>query len=137
MTDVYPLRFFNYDTKLRCSFLKVLMQGICLIVLSGAIDNRPLILEQLDWLIVFESHFRVVFPSLFLVFRIKNLRMKELFAIDSSEIFMNFELPIVQEASLSEALNEIVDAVKAVFGLSDHIGAKISHFIRIFSKTIW
>jgi len=63
--------------------------------------------------------------------------MKELFGIDSSEIFMNFELPIVQEASLSEALNEIVDAVKAVFGLSDHIGAKISHFIRIFSKTIW
>ncbi len=137
MIDLHPLRFFNDNTKLRSSFTMVIMQGISLIVLSGAIDNGPLILEQLDLLIVLESHIIVFFSSLLLVLRVRYLRMKELFGIDSSEVFMNFELPIVQEASLSEALNEIVDAVKVVFGLSDHMGEKIAHFDPIFSKIIW
>jgi len=63
--------------------------------------------------------------------------MKELFCTDSSEVLVNLELPLVQEARLSEALNESVDAVIAVLGLSDHVGAMITHLVCIPGKTSW
>ena len=63
--------------------------------------------------------------------------MEELFCIDGSEVLVDLELPLVQEASFRKALNKIVDSTIAVLGLSDHIGAKITHLVRILGETSW
>jgi len=63
--------------------------------------------------------------------------MEELFCIDGSEVLVDLELPLVQEASFRKALNKIVDSTIAVFGLCDHIGAKITHLVRILGETSW
>ncbi len=63
--------------------------------------------------------------------------MEELFCNDANEVLVNLELPLFQDASFCRALNKSVDPTIAVLGLSDHIGAKITHLIRILGETSW
>jgi hypothetical protein len=63
--------------------------------------------------------------------------MEELFCIDGSIVLVNLELPLVLEASICKALNKIIDAMITVLGLSDHIGAKITHLAHILGETSW
>jgi hypothetical protein len=63
--------------------------------------------------------------------------MEELSCIDGSKVLVNLELPFVQEASICKALNKIINATITILGLSDHIGAKITHLVHILGETNW
>ena len=54
-----------------------------------------------------------------------------------SKVWIDSQLPFTKEASLGEILNELVDAVEAILGFSDHVGAKITHFVGLRCEARW
>ena len=53
------------------------------------------------------------------------------------EVRVDCELPLVEKASLSEVLNEQVDAVVAILGLSDHVAAEVTHLVGVSGEARW
>jgi hypothetical protein len=53
------------------------------------------------------------------------------------EVRVNCELPLVEKASFSEVLNEQVDAVVAILGLSDHVASEVTHLVGILCEASW
>ncbi len=57
--------------------------------------------------------------------------MEKLLGDNISKVWIDSQLPFTKEASLGEILNELVNAVEAILRLSDHVGAKITHLVRL------
>ena len=63
--------------------------------------------------------------------------MIKLLGNNVGKVLIDFELPVIEEAGLGEVLNQLVDAVEAILGLSDHVGAEITHFVGVFGESSW
>jgi hypothetical protein len=83
-----------------------------------------------------ESSTLIILPRSSVVRWVEDQRMIELFCLDVSEVLIDLHLPFVEDLNLGETLNQGVDAVVSVFGLSDHIGAQVSHLIGVSGETL-
>ena len=82
-----------------------------------------------------ESSTLIILPRASVVRGVEDQRVIELFCLDVSEVLVDLHLPFVEDLNLGETLNQGVDAVVSVFGLSDHIGAQVSHLIGVSGET--
>ena len=125
---------FNCDTKNACCFLEVRKQIISIIVLSASIDNGPSVFLELNRLSVRESLLLILIPLSTLAPRVKYLAVEELLSFDDGKVLVDLDLPLRQKIGLGKMLDQVVDAVEPVVGVSDHLGSKISHSIGIFCE---
>ena len=79
----------------------------------------------------------IVSPATLIVLGVEYLRMIKLLGNNVGKVLIDFELPVIEEAGLGEVLNQLVDAVEAILGLSDHVGAEITHFVGVFGESSW
>lgn len=83
-----------------------------------------------------ESPALVLTPVPLLSPGIEYLAMEELLGLDDSEVFLDLDLPLAEDVGFSEMLNQVVDAVVSVAGLSDHVTSKIPHLVGILSEIL-
>jgi hypothetical protein len=108
-----------------------------LLVFSLSVDNSPLALEKLNRLSVLKLTALIVSPCTLIVLGVEYLRVVKLLGNDVGEVLVDFELPLVEEAGLGKILNELVDAVEAVLGLSDHVATEIAHLVGVPGEASW
>lgn len=63
--------------------------------------------------------------------------MEELLCLDVSESFADLHLPFVENLNFGETLNQLVNTLESILGLSDHVTTQFPHFIGISSETCW
>jgi hypothetical protein len=63
--------------------------------------------------------------------------VEKLLGNNVGEVGVDSELPVVEEASLGEILNQLVDAVKAILGLSYHVAAEVTHLVSVSGEARW
>jgi hypothetical protein len=94
-----------------------------LIIFSLSIDNRPLTLEEFNWLSVLKLTALIVSPCTLIVLGVEYFRVVKLLSNNVGEVLVDFELPLIEETGLGEILNKLVDSVEAILGLSDDVAA--------------
>jgi len=65
------------------------------------------------------------------------LRVEKLLCDNIGKVFVDLELPLVEEAGLGEIFNKLVDAIKAILGLSDHLATEITHLVWVLGEIFW
>ena len=83
-----------------------------------------------------ESPALVLTPVPLLSPGIEYLAMEELLGLDDREVFLDLDLPLAEDVGFGEMLDQVVDAVVPVAGLSDHVTSKIPHLVGILSKVL-
>jgi len=116
--------------------LKAAKEVISHIELALSVNNGPGILLKLKGLCVRESPALVLTPVPLLSPGIEYLAMEELLGLDDSEVFLDLDLPLAEDVGFSEMLDQVVDAVVSVAGLSDHMASKIPHLVGILSEVL-
>ena len=46
-------------------------------------------------------------------------------------------MPFVEKLAVGEFLNQLIDAVEAILGFSDHVGAEITHLVCVLGESRW
>ena len=83
-----------------------------------------------------ESPALVLAPVPLLSSGIEYLAMVELLGLDNGEVLLDLDLPLAEHVGLGEMLDQIVNAVVSVAGLSDHVASKVPHLVGILSKVL-
>ena len=83
-----------------------------------------------------ESPALVLAPVPLLSSGIEYLAMVELLSLDDREVLLDLDLPLAEHVGLGEMLDQVVNAVVSVTGLSDHVASKIPHLVGILSKVL-
>ena len=63
--------------------------------------------------------------------------MEKLLGNNISEVLVDFELPLVKKFPLGKILNQLIDAVEAILGFSDHVTTEITHLVCIVGESRW
>ena len=70
-----------------------------------------------------ESPALVLTPIPLVSLGIEYLAMVELLGLDDCKVLLNLDLPLAEHVSFGEMLDQVVNAVVPVTGLSDHVSS--------------
>ena len=83
-----------------------------------------------------ESPALVLTPVPLLSPGIEYLAMEELLGLDDREVFLDLDLPLAEHVGFGEMLDQVVNAVVPVAGLSDHVTSKVPHLVGILGEVL-
>jgi hypothetical protein len=106
------------------------------IELALSVNDGPGILLKLKGLCVRESPALVLAPVPLLSPGIKYLAMVELLGLDDRKVLLDLDLPLAEHVGLGKMLDQVVNAVVPVTGLSDHVASKVPHLVGILGKVL-
>lgn len=93
------------------------------IELTLSVDNSPGILLELKGLCVRESPALVLTPIPRFPLGIEYLAMVELLGLDDCEVLLDLDLPLAEHVGFGEMLDQVVNSVVPVTGLSNHVSS--------------
>ena len=64
-------------------------------------------------------------------FRIKYLAVIELLGLNDGKVLVYLDLPLAEDVGLGKVLNQVINAVVPVVGLSNHVRSQVPHSLRV------